>query len=230
MKHFRRLFRTLRGAQYSAQTHISHDTSTAQPDDNEDELSNIARRDALRAAIRGFSVHMQDTFRAAEEYPDGSMIAKHYQTIRTARRFGIAQILSEKRDENLSDSVVDRMIAHWAGSPMLHAMPDIVHDTDPSIDADVSKALLRAEACMEVCTEPEDDFIKQAQLKNLRQLFNLNETEATLYDQLGWVHSFLNDLEIALKAEINAPAPQRSCPSGSTSQSSSWAEVPPEIQ
>ena len=88
--------------------------------------------------------------------------------------------------------VIDRLISDWSGAQALSVMPELLDDTDPDIESDVSGILISAEAVLESLREGCAALeLLEVQNAALKELYGFDDQACAMFSKLDTAEEVL---------------------------------------
>lgn len=162
-----------------------------------EDLSNRARFEALKKGLKDLFHKVGQDLKAArlEQDPEINRIVE-----RVDKKYRLEQhYIGAEGFEQEREVLVERLIAKWSGAQILLQIPEIVDETTPEIEEDVSTMLVKAEVCLEELADGYwDEAALRAQEEYLIETFEFNDEQCRLYNGLQSAENLLEDCHMAL--------------------------------
>lgn len=162
-----------------------------------DTPTNRERYNDLRKGISALFTQIASDIQNAAAHYEAEPIAEKLERLK--KRYGAA-IADIGAREKANDSVIDKLVSEWSGAQGLIIMPELLDDTDPDIDNDVSDMLISAEAALEGLADghltPE---LREAEFDALKELYGFDETQCEMLTRLNAAEEVLEIYQEALE-------------------------------
>lgn len=141
--------------------------------------TNRDRYNDLRGGIRALFSKIASDIDSARAHSDKPVLADKLSRLNKRYAAAIADI---RNSESANEKVIDRLITEWSGAQGLLIMPELLDDTDPDIEADVSDMLIGAEAKLETLQDGQaSPELLEAQNELLKETYGLSDEQCTLF-------------------------------------------------
>lgn len=152
-------------------------------------MTNRERYTDLRKGITELFGRIASDLGEARQFVDCKPLAEKLSRLHKRYAPAIADMQKKSQGNPL---VIDRLISDWSGAQALTVMPELVDDSDPDIESDVSGILVSAEAVLESLREGCAAFeLLEVQNTSLKELYGLNDHECAMFSKLDTAEEVL---------------------------------------